>query len=94
MFKITKFIRRHYAFRWFSDEWSLKQKWLYVALYVILFNISLIPLLIFSEKAGLLVEGSSWSLGVLVILLLFWFIIYQPVFNFFMAAARRARLLN
>jgi hypothetical protein len=80
----TRFIWRQYAFRWFSDEWSAKQKWLYVTLYVICFNISLIPLLVFAEKTGLLVEGSSWSLGVLIILLLFWFAIYQPVFNFFM----------
>jgi len=30
-------------------------------------------------------EGSFLSLGVLVILLVLWFAIYQPVFNFFMA---------
>lgn len=84
-------MRRHYAFHWFSDGWSVKQKWLYVALYVTLYNVSLIPLLVFSEKTGLLVEGSSWSLGVLVFLLLFWFAIYQPVFNFFMTRKRESQ---
>lgn len=84
-------MRLHYAFRWFSDGWSVKQKWLYVALYVTLYNVSLIPLLVFSEKTGLLVEGSSWSLGVLVFLLLFWFAIYQPVFNFFMTRKRESQ---
>jgi len=91
MTTFSTFMRRHYAFHWFLDEWSLKQKWLYVALYVIFFNISLIPLLVFSEKTGLLVEGSSWSLGVLVFLLLFWFAIYQPVFNFFMTRKRESQ---
>ncbi len=91
MTKISEFMKRHYSFRWFSDEWSIKQKWLYVALYVTLYNISLIPLLVLSEKTGLLVEGSSWSLGVLVILLLFWFAIYQPVVNSLVERVRRTR---
>lgn len=84
MTTFSDFIKRHYSYCWFLDGWSVKQKWLYVALYVILYNVSLIPLLVFAEKIGLLAEGSSWSLGVLIILLLFWFAIYQPVFNFFM----------
>ena len=84
MTTFSDFIKRNYSYRWFLDGWSVKQKWLYVALYVILFNVSLIPLLVLAEKTGLLVEGASWSLGILVILLLFWFAIYQPVFNYFM----------
>ena len=91
MTTFSTLIRRYYSFRWFSDEWSIKQKWLYVALYVTLYNISLIPLLVLSEKTGLLVEGSSWSLGVLVILLLFWFAIYQPVVNSLVERVRRTR---
>ncbi len=31
---MSAFINRHYAFHWFSDDWSGQQKWLYVALYV------------------------------------------------------------
>jgi len=79
------FLNQHYAFRWYSDRWTVKQKWMYVALYVTLFKVSLIPLLVISETTGLLKEGSFLSLGVLVILLVLWFAIYQPVFNFFMA---------
>ncbi len=81
----STFIRRYYAFHWFSDEWSQKQKWLYVALYVTLFNIGLIPFLVISEKKGLLVEGSLHSLGTLLLLFLVWFAIYQPTVNYFVA---------
>ena len=91
MTTFTTFIRRYYAFRWFSDKWSLKQKWLYVALYVALFNIGLIPLLIFSEKTGLLVEGSFRSLGILILLFLLWFAIYQPAVNIFAARDRKPK---
>ena len=70
------------------DTWTVKEKWIYVALYVVLFNISLIPILVISETTGLLSEGSFSSLGVLVILLVFWFAIYQPGFNFFMTRNR------
>jgi hypothetical protein len=35
-----------------------------------------------------LIEGSSFSLGVLTIILVLWFGIYQPVFNFFLARDR------
>ena len=79
------FLKRHYSFRWFQDTWTVKEKWIYVALYVILFNIGLIPILAISERIGLLSEGSTGSLGVLAIILIFWFGIYQPVVNFFMA---------
>ena len=91
---ISKVIRRYYSFRWFLDDWSVNEKWLYVAMYVILFNIGLIPILGISEKAGLLVEGSSLSLGVLVLLLLLWFVIYQPVINCLMDIMRRRNVSN
>lgn len=78
-------MKRNYSFRWFRESWTTKEKWIYVALYVVLFNIGLIPILVISERAGLLTEGSSESLGVLAILLLIWFGIYQPVVNFFVA---------
>jgi hypothetical protein len=85
MTKFSGFMKRHYSFRWFLDTWTAKQKWMYVAMYVIFFKISLIPILIISETIGLLSEGSFLLLGVLIFLLVFWFAIYQPVFNFFMA---------
>jgi len=91
MTPFSKFLYRYYTFRWFLDEWTVLQKWLYVALYVILFNIGLIPLLVLSENAGLLVEGSSRSLGVLVFLLLVWFAIYQPAVNILADTVRRRR---
>ena len=55
-----------------------------MALYVVLFNIGLIPILTISERVGLLSEGSTGSLGVLAIILILWFGIYQPIVNFFM----------
>jgi hypothetical protein len=76
MVMFSKIFYRYYSFRWFLNEWTVLQKWLFVALYVILFNISLIPLLVYSENDGLLLEGSSRSLGVLVFLFLLWFAIY------------------
>ncbi len=79
------FVKRHYSFRWFLDTWTVKQKWMYVALYVIIFKTSIIPILVISETIGLLSEGSFLSLGVLIFLLVLWFAIYQPIFNFFMA---------
>ena len=79
------FMKRHYSFRWFLDTWSAKQKWMYVALYVVLFKLGFIPILVFFETTGLLSEGSFLSLGVLIIILVLWFAIYQPVFNFFLA---------
>ena len=82
---LSDFLERHYSFRWFRNTWTVKEKWIYVALYVVLFNIGLIPILTISERIGLLSEGSTGSLGVLAIILLFWFGIYQPVINFFMA---------
>ena len=85
MTTFSGFMKRHYSFRWFLDTWTVKEKWMYVALYVVLFKISLIPILIISETTDLLSEGSFLSLGVLVILLVIWFAIYQPTFNFFMA---------
>jgi hypothetical protein len=85
MTTFSEFMKRHYSFRWFLDTWTVKEKWMYVALYVVLFKISLIPILVISETTGLLSEGSFLSLGVLVILILIWFAIYQPIFNFFMA---------
>jgi len=85
MTTFSGFVKRHYSFRWFLDTWTVKQKWVYVALYVILFNISLIPILVISEAIGLLTEGSFLSLGVLIFLLVLWFAIYQPIYNFFMA---------
>jgi len=77
-------MKRYYSFRWFQDTWSVKEKWLYVALYVVLFNISLIPILVISEWTGVLTEGSSGSLGLIAVILVLWFAIYQPIFNFFM----------
>ena len=85
MATLSGFMKRHYSFRWFLDTWTVKEKWMYVALYVVLFKISLIPILVISETTGLLSEGSFVSLGVLVILLVLWFAIFQPAFNFFLA---------
>ena len=85
MMTFSGFIKRHYSFRWFLDTWTVKEKWLYVALYVVLYKISLIPILVIFETIGLLQEGTYWSLGVLVILFVLWFAIYQPIFNFFLA---------
>ena len=85
MTTFSGFLKRHYSFRWFLDSWTEKQKWMYVALYVVLFNLGLIPILTISEMTGLLSEGSFSSLGVLIIILVLWFLIYQPIFNFFMA---------
>jgi hypothetical protein len=85
-----KFIRQHYAFHWFSDKWSEKQKWLYVAVYVTFFNLGLIPLLSIAEKTGVLEEGSLGSLGNLLILLLLWFALYQPIVNFMFSRRRKA----
>jgi len=79
------FVKRHYSFRWFLDTWTVKQKWMNVALYVVIYKISIIPILVISETIGLLSEGSFISLGVLTVLLVLWFAIYQPIFNFFMA---------
>ena len=56
-----------------------------MTLYVVLFNIGLIPILTISERIGLLSEGSTGSLLVLAIILVLWFGIYQTVINFFMA---------
>ncbi len=81
----SEFIKRHYSFRWFRDTWTVKEKWIYVALYVILFNIGLIPFLVIFERAGILIVGSGLSLGIIAIILVLWFAIYQPIFNFFMA---------
>ena len=81
-------MKRHYSFRWFRDTWAVKEKWIYVALYVVLFNLGLIPFLTISERTGLLIEGSNFSLGVLTIILVLWFGIYQSVFNFFLARDR------
>jgi hypothetical protein len=58
---------------------------MYVSLYVVLFKIGLIPILVISETTGLLSDGAFLSLAVLVILLVLWFTIYQPAFNFFIA---------
>ncbi len=85
MMIFSGFMKRHYSFRWFLDTWTVKEKWLYVAVYVALYKISLIPILIIFETIGLLPEGSFLSLGVLIILLVLWFAIYQPAVNFFMA---------
>ena len=85
MMTFSGFIKRHYSFRWFLDTWTIKEKWLYVALYVVLYKISLIPILVIFETIGLLPEGTYLSLGVLVILFVLWFAIYQPIFNFFQA---------
>ena len=85
MMTFSGFIKRHYSFRWFLDTWTVKEKWLYVALYVVLYKISLIPILVIFETIGLLPEGTYLSLGVLVILFVLWFAIYQPIFNFFLA---------
>ena len=85
MTTLLGFVKRHYSFRWFLDTWTIKQKWMYVALYVIIFKTSIIPILVISETIGLLSEGSFLSLGVLIFLLVLWFAIYQPIFNFFMA---------
>jgi len=85
MATLVRFVKRHYSFHWFLDTWTVKQKWLYVALYVVLFKLGLIPILVISETTGLLSEGSFLSLGVLGILLFLWFAIYQPVFNFIFA---------
>lgn len=82
MTTFLELMKHYYSFRWFRDTWTEKEKWIYVAIYVVFFNISLIPILVISEKAGFLVEGSSLSLGVLVLLLIFWFGIYQPIVNF------------
>ena len=90
----SEFLYRYYTFRWFLIEWTVLQKWLYVALYVIVFNISLIPLLVLTENAGLLVEGSSRSLGVLVFRLLVWFAIYQPAVNILADTARHRHQAN
>jgi len=79
------FVKRHYSFRWFLDTWTVKQKWMYVALYVIIFKTSIIPILVISETIGLLSEGSFLSLGVLIFLLVLWFAIYQPVINLIFA---------
>ena len=78
------FLKRHYSFRWYLDTWTPKQKWLYVALYVIIYKIGLIPILIISEKSGLLAEGSFLSLGILILLFILWFAFYQPLVNFFL----------
>jgi hypothetical protein len=80
----SEFMKRHYSFRWFRDTWTTKEKWTYVAIYVVLFNISLIPILTIFERTGLLIEGSGSSLRVLALILILWFVIYQPVFNFIM----------
>ena len=56
-----------------------------MALYVVLFNMGLIPILAISERIGLLTVGSTGSLGILAIILILWFGIYQPVVNFFTA---------
>ena len=85
MMTFLGFIKRHYSFRWFLVTWTVKEKWLYVALYVVLYKISLIPILVIFETIGLLPEGTYLSLGVLVILFVLWFAIYQPIFNFFLA---------
>ena len=85
MTTFLEFMKRHYSFRWFRDTWTIKEKWTYVAIYVVIFNIGLIPFLVISERRGLLTEGSSGSLVILVILLILWFAIYQPIINFFFA---------
>jgi protein-S-isoprenylcysteine O-methyltransferase Ste14 len=78
-----RFMKRQYSFHWFLDTWTVKQKWMYVALYVVFFKLGLIPILVISETTSLLSEGSFLSLGLLVILLVLWFAIYQPIINFF-----------
>ena len=88
MTAFSGFMKRNYSFHWFLDTWTEKEKWIYVAFYVVLFNISLIPILVISETTGLLSEGSFSSLGVLVTILVFWFAVYQPAFNFFMTRNR------
>lgn len=85
MTTFLELIKRHYSFRWFRDTWTTKEKWFYVAIYVVLFNIGLIPFLTISERTGLLIEGSGLSVGVLVVIVVLWFGIYQPIFNFFLA---------
>jgi len=86
------FIKHHYAFHWFSDGWNGMKKWLYVILYATFFDIGLIPILSVSEKKGLLVEGSFRSLGILILILLLWFAIYQPIVNFFVTRCRKLSL--
>ena len=88
MTAFSGFMKRNYSFHWFLDTWTEKEKWIYVAIYVVLFNISLIPILVIFETIGLLSEGSFSSLGVLAIILVLWFAIYQPAFNFFMTRKR------
>ena len=86
------FIKHHYAFHWFSDGWNGMKKWLCVIIYVTFFNIGLIPILSVSEKKGLLIEGSFRSLGILILMLLLWFAIYQPIVNFFVTRSRKLSL--
>jgi len=86
------FIKHHYAFHRFSDGWNEMKKWLYVIFYVTFFNIGLIPILSVSKKNGLLVEGSFRSLGILILIFLLWFAIYQPIVNFFVTRYRKLSL--
>lgn len=85
MTTFLELMKHYYSFRWFQDTWTEKEKWIYVAIYVVLFNIGLIPILTISERAGLLVVGSGLSLGVLAAILTLWFAIYQPIVNYLMA---------
>ena len=77
-----RFLSRLFAFRWYSNSWSTRQKVGYVALYVTLFRLSLIPILTLAEKGGYLTEGSFSSLGGLVVILVLWFAFFQMVTNF------------
>lgn len=85
MRRFSRFMKRHFSFRWFANAWTVKQKWAYVALYVILYRVGLIPILVIAETVGLFPEGSFLSLGVLLALLVLWFGVYQVLFNFFVA---------
>jgi len=82
---VSRLVKRLYSFHWFLDTWTVKQKWTYVALYVVFFRLGLIPILVISETTGLLSEGTFLSLCVLAILLLLWFAVYQPVVNLIFA---------
>jgi len=86
------FIKHHYAFHRSSVGWNEMKKWLYVIFYVTFFNIGLIPILSVSKKNGLLVEGSFRSLGILILIFLLWFAIYQPIVNFFVTRYRKLSL--
>lgn len=58
MTKLSRILKRHYYFDWFLDTWTVKQKWMYVALYVVLFKLGQFEI----EVDHLLLRGSSSNL--------------------------------